>query len=139
MGRVLERCEDAEMQYIMKVVGSRLDYTNAELYGLSNVFNASKMHWLGVSLTLKFIRVQMCCYNYTGCRSISALTSNLRSLLAHLPPVCTRTHQLPDICQPVRFALKILAGSLFPGRRQSLVRAYFASLRRPRPITFLKT
>ena len=72
----------------------------------------------------------------------SALTSNLRclhSLLAHLPPVRTWTHQLPDICHPIRSALKILACSLFPGQRQSLVRVYFASLRRPCLILFLGT
>ena len=47
-----------------------------------------------------------------------AITTEAR----HLPPVRTSTHQLPDICNPERTALKILACLLFPGQRQSLVR-----------------
>jgi hypothetical protein len=101
----------------------------------SIVFIASKIRWLGASWTLKFTRVWMRCYNnYTGCLSISELTSNMwswHSLLAHPPPVRTWTHQLPEICHPVCSALKILACLLFPGPRQSLVRAHFALLLLP--------
>ena len=46
------------------------------------------MRWLGASWTLKFIGVRMRCYNnYTGCLSIIALTSYLRSLRSLLPPI----------------------------------------------------
>ena len=127
------------------VVGSRLDCSNAVFYGVlsENVNRLQRIQYAGSMHRTKFIVVRTCWYiNYTGCLSIIVFTSNLqssRSLLAHLPPVRTSTHQLPDLCHPMHFTLKILACSLFPGQRQSLVRERFASLRRPFLILFLGT
>ena len=130
------------------VVGSRLDYANAVLYGVSSkntqrlqriqnalarcvvysqVYRSSnallqQLHWLPIHQRIDFKLAKLV---FLG-RS-SATSSYLNSSVARYLP------------SRIRSALKILACLLFPGRRQSLVRAHFASLRRPCLILFLRT
>ena len=85
------------------VVGSRLDYAYAVLYGISTK-NTNRLQRIQNALARcvvdpkvhrgsKALLHQL----YTGCLSVILLTSNLRSshsLLVHLPPVCTVVPQL---------------------------------------------
>ena len=129
------------------VVGSRLDYANAVLYGVSSkniqrlqrIQNAlarcvvdsivhrssnallKQLHWLPIQQRIDFKLAKLAFL----ARS-SATSSYLNSSVARYLP--SRTLR----CQE-------LACSLFPGQRQSLVLTYFASLRRPCLILFLRT
>ena len=128
------------------VVGSRLDYANAVLYGVSSkniqrlqrIQNAlarcvvdskvhrssnallKQLHWLPIHQRIDFKLVKLAFLARSSATS-SYLNSSVSRYL-----------------RDVRFALKILACSLFLGRRQFLVRAHFASLRRPCSIHFLR-
>ena len=117
------------------VVGSRLDYANAVLYGASSK-NIQRLQRIQNALARCVVdsKVRMRCYNnYTGCRSISALTSNLRSLrslLAHLPPFVPELISCPISAIPYAPRSRYLPARCSQDKDSSLVRARFASLRR---------
>ena len=120
------------------VVGSRLDYANAVLYGVSakNINRLQRVQnaWLVASSIPKLIKVRTRCYNiYIGYLYNIASTSNSPSLrFWHVQPPLVRisTHQSRRINHLARFVHKNLASSLFRDQKQSLAPVRFASLLR---------
>jgi hypothetical protein len=129
------------------VVGSQLDYAKAVLYGVSskNIIHLQRIqnalarcvvdskvhrssnallqqpHWLSIHQHIDFKLAKLAFLSRS-----SATSSYLNSSVARYLPSRTR-------------GLKTIACSLFPGQRQSLVRARFASLLLPFLILFFRT
>ena len=128
------------------VVGLRLDYANAVLYGASskNINHLQRIQNALARCVLdsKAYRSSdaLIYIRYTGCPSVIVLTLNLwnsRSSLVHLLPARTLTHQSLDTCHLALSALRILNFSPFLEQRQSSVRARSVLLHAPTVFNYL--